>query len=105
MPHAVVAPVHRRAVGGEEESDVGHVAIDAELAQPSQGDGNEEEGDVEHVATDAGPTQPAQRKKIIAQEWTCYHMHDRNPSSHALFVYGKRLYQEWGVDQYSKVQS
>jgi hypothetical protein len=25
-------------------------------------------------------------------------MHDRNPTSHALFVYGKRLYQEWGVD-------
>ncbi len=24
---------------------------------------------------------------------------------HALFVYGKRLYQEWGVDQYSKVES
>jgi hypothetical protein len=32
-------------------------------------------------------------------------MHDRNPTSHALFVYGKRLYQEWGVDQYSKVES
>jgi hypothetical protein len=32
-------------------------------------------------------------------------MHDRNPASHALFVYGKRLYQEWGVDQYSKVES
>ncbi len=32
-------------------------------------------------------------------------MHDRNPASHALFVYGKRLYKEWGVDQYSKVES
>jgi hypothetical protein len=32
-------------------------------------------------------------------------MHDRNPASHALIVYGKRLYQEWGVDQYSKVES
>jgi len=32
-------------------------------------------------------------------------MHDRNPASHALFVYGKRLYQEWGVDQYSKLES
>jgi hypothetical protein len=32
-------------------------------------------------------------------------MHDRNPASHALFVYGKRLYQEWGVDQYNKVES
>jgi hypothetical protein len=32
-------------------------------------------------------------------------MHDRNLASHALFLYGKRLYQEWGVDQYSKVES
>ncbi len=32
-------------------------------------------------------------------------MHDRNPASHALFMYGKRLYQEWGVDQYNKVES
>jgi hypothetical protein len=32
-------------------------------------------------------------------------MHDRNPASHTLFVYGKRLYQEWGVDQYNKVES
>ncbi len=32
-------------------------------------------------------------------------MHDRNPTSHALLVYGKRLYQEWGVDQYNKVES
>jgi hypothetical protein len=32
-------------------------------------------------------------------------MHDRNLTSHTLFVYGKHLYQEWGVDQYSKVES
>jgi hypothetical protein len=105
MPHADVAPVRRRAADGEEEGDAGHVVADAEPAQPAQDDGNEEEGDAEHVATDAGPTQPAQRKKITTREWACYHMHDRNPTSHALFVYGKRLYQEWGVDQYSKVES
>jgi hypothetical protein len=35
MPHVVVAPVRWRVVSGEEESDVGHVAIDAELAQPA----------------------------------------------------------------------
>jgi hypothetical protein len=78
MPHAAVAPVHRRAASGEEEGDARHVAADAE---------------------------PAQGKKITAREWACYHMHDRNPASHALFVYGKRLYQEWVVDQYSKVES
>jgi len=105
MPHAFVAPVRRRAVGGEEEGDAGHVAANAEPTQLAQVDGSEEEGDVEHVAADARPAQPAQSKKITAREWACYHMHDRNPTSHALFVYGKRLYQEWVVDQYSKVES
>jgi hypothetical protein len=105
MPHAAVAPVRRWAVGGKEEGDAGHVATDAEPAQLAHDDGSEEEGDVDHVVADAGPTQPAQRKKIIAREWACYHMHDRNLASHALFVYDKRLYQEWGVDQYSKVES
>jgi hypothetical protein len=105
MPHAVVAPVCRRAVGNEEEGDAGHVTIDAKLTQLAQDDGSEEEGDAEHVTADARPAQPAQRKKITAQEWACYHMHDKNPTSHTLFVYGKCLYQEWGVDQYSKVES
>jgi hypothetical protein len=105
MPHAPVAPVRRRVATIEEEGDAGHVVANAEPAQPAQDDGNEEEGDAEHDATDAGPTQPAQRKKITTREWACYHMHDRNPASHALFVYGKRLYQEWVVDQYSKVES
>jgi hypothetical protein len=31
-------------------------------------------------------------------------MHDRNPPSNNMFTYGKRLYQEWVVDQYSKVE-
>jgi hypothetical protein len=94
MPHAPVAPVRQRAATIEEESDVGHVVADTEPAQPAQDDDSEEEGDAEHVATNAGPTQLAQRKKITAREWACYHMHDRNPTSHALFVYGKRLYQK-----------
>jgi len=66
MPHDVVAPVRRQAAGDEEEGDAGHVATDAEPAQPTQDDGNEEEGDVKHVAADAGPAQPAQHKKITA---------------------------------------
>jgi hypothetical protein len=35
MPHAVVAPVRRQAVGGEEEGDAGHVAVELEPAQPA----------------------------------------------------------------------
>jgi len=31
-------------------------------------------------------------------------MHDRNPLTNIMFTYGKRLYQEWVVDQYSKVE-
>jgi hypothetical protein len=65
MPHAVVAPVHWQAIGGEEEGDVGHVAADAKPAQPAQDDGNEKEGDAEHVVANAGPAQPAQRKKSL----------------------------------------
>ncbi len=105
MPHAIVTPVRRQAASGEEEGDVGHVVADAKPAQLAQDDDSEEEGDAEHVVVDVGPSQPAQCKKITTREWACYHMHDRNPASHALFVYGKRLYQEWGVDQYSKVES
>jgi hypothetical protein len=29
-------------------------------------------------------------------------MHDRNPPTNSTFTYGKRLYQKWVVDQYSK---
>ncbi len=105
MPHAAIAPNRRRADGGKEEGDAGHVVADVKPAQPAQDDGSEEEGDAEHVAADAGPAQPAQSKKITAREWACYHMQDRNSASHALFVYGKHLYQEWVVDQYSKVES
>ncbi len=93
MPHAIVTPVRQQAVSGEEEGDVRHV-----VAQLAQDDGSEEEGDAEHVVVDVGPAQRAQCKKLTAREWACYHMH-------ALFVYGKCLYQEWGVDQYSKVES
>jgi 4-hydroxy-3-methylbut-2-enyl diphosphate reductase IspH len=31
-------------------------------------------------------------------------MHDRNPPTNSTFIYGNRLYQEWVVDQYSKVE-
>jgi hypothetical protein len=31
-------------------------------------------------------------------------MHDYNPPTNSTFTYGKRLYQEWVVDQYSKVE-
>jgi len=33
MPHAAVAPVRWRAVGGEEEGNAGHVAVDVEPTQ------------------------------------------------------------------------
>jgi len=63
-----------------------------------------------------GPLQPAEHDvpqfaqlyiidSMNAQVIAHSKLQDRNPTSHALFVYGKRLYQEWVVDQYSKVES
>jgi len=43
-------------------------------------------------------------RKIAAREYASYFMHDRNPPTNSTFTYGKRLYQEWVVDKYSKVE-
>jgi len=43
-------------------------------------------------------------RKVTAREYAAYFMHDCNPSTSNTFTYGKRLYQEWVVDQYSKVE-
>jgi len=43
-------------------------------------------------------------RKVTAREYAAYFMHDRNPPTNSTFIYGKRLYQEWMVDQYSKVE-
>ncbi len=43
-------------------------------------------------------------RKVIAREYATYFMHDHNPPINSTFTYGKRLYQEWVVDQYSKVE-
>jgi len=43
-------------------------------------------------------------RKVTAREYVAYFMHDRNPPTNSTFTYGKRLYQEWVVDQYSKVE-
>jgi len=43
-------------------------------------------------------------RKVTAREYAAYFMHDRNPPTNSTFTYCKRLYQEWVVDQYSKVK-
>jgi len=43
-------------------------------------------------------------RKVIAREYATYFMHDRNPPTNNTFTYGKKLYQEWVVDQYSEVK-
>jgi hypothetical protein len=43
-------------------------------------------------------------RKVTTREYAAYFMHDRNPPTNSTFTYGKRLYQEWVVDQYSKVE-
>ncbi len=42
--------------------------------------------------------------KVTAREYAAYFMHDHNPVTNSTFTYGKRLYQEWVVDEYSKVE-
>jgi len=43
-------------------------------------------------------------RKVIAREYVAHFMHDHNPPTNNTFTYGKKLYQEWVVDQYSKVE-
>ncbi len=43
-------------------------------------------------------------RKVTTREYVAYFMHDRNPPTNSTFTYGKRLYQQWVVDQYSKVE-
>ncbi len=43
-------------------------------------------------------------RKVTTREYAVYFMHGRNPRTNNTFTYGKRLYQEWVVDQYSKVE-
>jgi hypothetical protein len=43
-------------------------------------------------------------RKVTAREYAAYFMHDCNPPTDSTFTYGKRLYQKWVVDQYSKVE-
>jgi hypothetical protein len=43
-------------------------------------------------------------RKVTAREYAAYFMHDRNLPTNSTFTYGKRLYKEWVVDQYSKVK-
>ncbi len=43
-------------------------------------------------------------RKVTTREYAAYFMHDHNPPTNSMFTYGKRLYQEWVVDQYSKVE-
>ncbi len=43
-------------------------------------------------------------RKVTTREYAAYFMHDHNPTTNSTFTYGKRLYKEWVVDQYSKVE-
>jgi len=48
---------------------------------------------------------PAQQRHVSSKEYAAFFMHDQDPPDNALFIYGKRLFQEWLVDQFSKVES
>ncbi len=37
--------------------------------------------------------------------YAAFFMQDRNTPDHSLFIYGKKLFQEWLVDQFCKIES
>ena len=45
------------------------------------------------------------QRHVSSKEYAAFFMHDRVPPDNALFIYGKRLFQEWLVDEFSKVES
>ncbi len=58
------------------------------------------------VGRGRGRRAPAGRivRKVTTREYAAYFMYDRNPPTNNTFTYGKRLYKEWVVDQYYKVE-
>ena len=48
---------------------------------------------------------PTRQRHVSSKEYAAFFMHDRVPPDNALFIYGKRLFQEWLVDEFSKVES
>ena len=45
-------------------------------------------------------------RKLTAQQWAAFWLHDRPaPHNNCMVTHGGRLFQEWAVDQYSKVES
>jgi hypothetical protein len=67
--------------------------------EAEQGGGDEQQGGRRGRGS-RGPN-----TRITMQHYAAYFMNDRQPPGNALFVYGRRLYQEWLVDQYCKVES
>ena len=67
-----------------------------------EADDGKEEDDVD--VTGNSKTQGKQ-KFVRAKSYAAYFIQDRNPQDNALFIHGKRLFQEWLVDQFSKVES
>ncbi|KAH8964332.1 hypothetical protein BDL97_04G060700 [Sphagnum fallax] len=76
------------------------LSFEDEQQQPSE---DEQQPDAES-AVDPGRGGGRIARKVTTREYTAYFMHDRNPPTNNTFTYGKRLYQEWVVDQYSKVE-
>ena len=44
-------------------------------------------------------------KHLSVREYAAYFMHDRCPADNFLMVHGKRLFQEWMIDEYCRVES
>ena len=66
-------------------------------------------GDDESIQGNETQIQPIQGRGrqiyVSEQGYAVYFMHDRNPQDHSHILFGKKLFQEWMVDQFCKVES
>jgi hypothetical protein len=65
-----------------------------------------EENDVQPSDEEEHRSQGRGRQLYVSElGFAAFFMQDRNTIDHSLFIYGKKLFQEWLVDQYCKIES
>ncbi len=68
-------------------------------------DGNEE-NDLQASDEEEHTPQGRGRQLYVSElGYAAFFMQDRNTPDHSLFIYGKKLFQEWLVDQFCKIES
>ena len=66
-------------------------------------DENDDTADVIEATNAQRPTRRGRQKHVSEAGYAAYYMQDRSPQDNSYFRYGKRLFQEWIVDQFAKI--